>query len=248
MDIFINAFNLILYQPLFNALMFFYQVLPGKDFGVAVIVLTLIIRIILYPLTLKSVKIQKKISELQPKIQEVQQKYKKDKEKQAKEVMSLYQKEKVNPFGGCLPLLLQFPILIALFWVFRKGLDPGEMGLLYSFIPIPEFIDPSFLGLINLAETSLILAILAGISQFFQVKMITPKNKKQTIGDSQVAQISNMMQKQMIYFFPVFTVFILWHLPAAIGLYWLTTALFSIFQQRLVFASDKKNKNKGDNV
>ncbi len=244
MEIFINAFNVILYQPLFNALVFLYEYLPGNDFGVAIIALTLIIRIILYPLTLKSAIIQKRFSELQPKIQEIQQKYKNDKEKQAKEVMSFYQKEKVNPFGGCFPSLLQLPILIALFWVFKKGLEPEQMSFLYGFVPNPGQIDPTFFSLFNLAETSIILALFAGAFQFFQTKMLMPKQKTKPRGEGQMAQFSNLMQKQMVYFFPVFTIFILWRLPAAIGLYWSVTALFSIFQQYLIVKHHKVNSEK----
>jgi len=241
MEIFTSAFHTLLYQPLFNALIFLYQFLPGKDFGVAVIVLTIIIRIILYPLMLKSIKSQKALAELQPQIQEIQQKYKNDKEKQGKEMMALYQKEKINPLGGCLPLLLQLPILFALYRVFWKGLEPESMSSLYSFIPSPEAINPTFLGIINLAEPSLVLAVLAGILQFFQTKMLTPKNKKTPVKGDQMAQFSNMMQKQMLYFFPLFTVFILWKLPAAIGVYWTITALFSIFQQYLIMKPQKEN-------
>ena len=234
MELLINAFNVILYQPLFNALVFLYQYLPGHDFGVAVIVLTILIRLILYPLMVQSIKSQKTLSELQPKIQEIQSKYKDDKEKQAKAMMELYQKEKINPFGGCLPLLLQLPILIALYQVFWKGLRPEAMKNLYSFIPNPGTIDPTFFGLINLGEASLVLALLAGTTQFFQTKMVTPKTAKIKKGD-QMSQFSGMMQKQMLYFFPIFTVFILWRLPAAIALYWIITALFSIGQQYLIF-------------
>lgn len=121
MDFLIISFNTILYQPLFNALIFLYQFLPGKDFGIAIIALTIIIRFLFYPLMAKSLKSQKIISDLQPKIQEIQQKYKNDREKQGKEMIKLYQKEKVNPFGGCLPLLVQLPILIALYRVFIGG-------------------------------------------------------------------------------------------------------------------------------
>lgn len=234
MEIFIAAFNAVLYRPLFNGLIFLYQYLPGKDFGLAIIFLTIAIRIILYPLMVKSIKSQKLLSELQPKIQEIQQKCKNDKEKQAKEMMELYKKEKINPFGGCLPLLIQLPILIALYRVFWNGLRPETMNLLYGFIPNPGGVDPVFFGLINLGEPSFILAVLAGISQFFQSKMFALKTKKTDGGEDKTAQFSALMQKQMLYFFPVFTVFILWRLPAAVGLYWLVTALFSIFQQYLI--------------
>ena len=244
MEFLINIFNIVLYQPLFNALIALYQFLPGRDFGIAVIVLTVIIRIILYPLMMKSIQSQKMISDLQPKMQEIQKKYKDNKEQQAKEMMNLYKKEKVNPFGGCLPLLIQLPIMIALYRVFWRGLEPGAVKYLYSFIPNPGEIDPFFLGLINLAQPILILAVIAGLAQFFQTKMIMVKNKKTTKNEKdQTANISNMMQKQMIYFLPIFTVIILLRLPSAIALYWIITALFSIFQQHLIFNKKQINQN-----
>lgn len=245
MDLLINAFNVILYQPLFNALVLLYEYLPGHDFGVAVIALTVIIRLLFYPLMVQAIKSQKSLSELQPKIQEIQSKYKNDKEKQARATMELYQKEKINPFGGCLPLLLQLPILLALYRVFWQGLQPEAMDMLYSFVPHPGVIDPTFLGIINLGEASLVLAVLAGITQFFQTKMITPKTSKSKKGEEKmITQFSGMMQKQMLYFFPIFTVFILWKLPAAIGLYWIITALFSILQQYLIFKKPKGEEDK----
>lgn len=239
MDFFISAFHTILYQPLFNALILIYQYLPGQDFGIAVIVLTILIRVALYPLMVKSLKSQKALSELQPKIQEIQQKYKDNKEQQSKEMMVLYKNEKINPFGGCLPLLLQLPILIALYRVFWKGLSPESMGFLYSFVPNPGAINPSFLGLINMAEPNLILAFVAGITQFFQTKMLLPQQKTSKEKTDQMGQFSNMMQKQMLYFFPILTVLILWRLPSAIGIYWIVTAVFSIGQQYIIFK--KKN-------
>jgi len=234
MEIFVQAFNTILYKPLFNALVLIYQHVPGHDFGVAVILLTVIIRIILYPLMIKSIRSQKILSDLQPKVREIQQKYKDDKEKQTKEMMALYQKEKINPFGGCLPLLLQLPILLALYRVFWKGLQSGAMNMLYSFVPDPGVIDPTFFGIIDLSQGNVALAVVAGITQFIQSKMMMPKTKKREFSKDQMGQFSEMMQKQMLYFFPVFTVLILLKMPSAIGLYWIITALFSILQQHLI--------------
>ena len=241
MEIFTTAFNTILYQPLLNALVFLYQYLPGQDFGVAVIVLTLIIRFALYPLMLTSIKSQKMLTELQPKIQEIQQRNKDNKEKQAQEMMKLYQEQKINPFGGCLPLLLQLPILFALYRVFWHGFEPKAMSLLYSFVPNPGVIDPNFLGFLNLSQPSLVLAVLAGIFQFIQTKMMAPKHKP-SADKGQMSEITGAMQKQMIYFLPLFTVMILFRLPAAIGLYWIVTAIFSIGQQYLVLKpAEQKN-------
>ena len=239
MNFIIDVFNTILYRPLLNALVIFYQLIPGHDFGVAVILLTILTRLIIYPLMAQSLRSQKVLTKLQPKIRELQVKHKNDKEKQAKELISLYQKEKINPLGGFLPLLIQFPILIALYQVFWKGLRPEEMANLYSFVSQPKIIDPIFFGLINLAKSSLILALIAAIFQFFQTKMLTiyqpvglVKTPEKT---DQMTSFSNLFQKQMLYFFPIFTVFILWKLTAAIALYWITTSLFSLVQQYFIF-------------
>ncbi len=230
-----NLFNLILYQPLFNALIFLYAYLPGHDFGVAIIVLTAAIRLALYPLMAQSIRSQKILNELQPKIQEIQKQYQNDKQKLAKATMELYQKEKFNPFGGCLPLLIQLPILIALYQVFWKGFQAEQLKFLYSFVPNIGAIDPMFLGLINLTQPNIVFAILAGVLQFVQSKMMMPQMKKQQQKNDQMAQFSGAMQKQMIYLLPLFTVFILWKLPSAVGLYWLVTTLFSIVQQYLIY-------------
>ncbi len=234
MGFLINFFNFILYQPLFNLLILLYQYLPGKDFGVAIICLTLLIKIALYPLGIKAIKIQRTLQKLQPQIKEIQEKYKKDKQKQTSEMLGIYKKEKVNPFAGLFVSLVQIPILIALWQVFWGGLQPEKLTALYSFVAPPQSIDPTFLGVLNLGQPSVILAIFAGIGQFLQTKTIIPASSNAPAGKPQqktTPDFSKMMEKQMLYFFPVFTVFILWKLPAAIALYWLVTALFSTVQQ-----------------
>lgn len=234
-----DLFNIVLYQPLFNALVFLYQYLSGHDFGIAIILLTIIIRIILYPSMVKALKSQKALTELQPKIKQIQEEFKNDRERQARETLALYKKEKINPFGGLLPLFIQLPILIALYRVFWKGFEANELNNLYSFVPKPEQIDPNFLGgLINLAAPSLFLAILSGLVQFIQTWYQNKLSPKLLSGKTD--QFSGIMQKQMLYFFPLFTIFILWKLPSAIGLYWITTSLFSVIQQYIIFKSNAK--------
>ncbi len=242
-DLFINAFNIALYQPLFNALVLLYEYLPGHDFGVAVIALTILIKFILYPLGAQAIRSQKAMSELQPKMKELQEKFKNDKEQQSKNIMELYKKEKINPLSGCLPLLVQLPILIALFQVFWRGFGEEQLRFLYNFVPYPGQINTTFFGLVNLAEASIFLAVLTGILQFIQTKMMTPKKNTAKKGSPDFSQ---MMQKQMLYFFPIFTVFILWRLPSAVALYWLTTTLFTIGQQYITmrkYGSDQYKKN-----
>ena len=232
MNVISEIFNIILYRPLFNALILLYQLVPGNDFGVSVILLTIFIRIILYPLMTQSIKSQKVLSELQPKIQEIQKRYKNDQERQAKEILQLYQKEKINPFSSLFPILIQLPILIALYQVFWKGFQPAEMVNLYSFVPKPEVINPFFLGIINLSQKNLIFAFLAGFAQFFQSKIMMGKSRKEK---GSTAQFSDVFQKQMLYFVPIFTFIILMRLPSAISLYLVVTTLFSIIQQQFIF-------------
>lgn len=237
MSFLVDAFNTILYQPLFNALILLYEYLPGRDFGIAVILLTLLIKTLLYPLGAQAIKAQKGLSGLQPKMEEIRKKYKNDKEKMVKETLELYKREKINPFSGFLPLLVQLPILIAIFQVFWRGFGPEQLNYLYAFVPRPEIIDPTFLGYLDLSQPSFALALIAGAAQFFQTKMITPPT---SLGQAPgKADFSKMMQKQMLYFFPVFTVLILWRLPSAIGLYWAVTSVFTIGQQYLTSRKTK---------
>lgn len=231
MSLLIKSFNTLLYQPLFNALILLYKYLPGQDFGVAVIVLTVLIKVLFYPLGVKAIRAQKALNKLQPKIQEIQKKYKDDKAEQARIMMELYKKEKISPFSGFLPLLIQIPILIALYRVFVGGFQPDGMAHLYSFLSQPESISPTFLGIFNLARPSATLAIFAGITQFFQTKISLPEISKKSKKGGEVSQFSEVMQKQMKYFFPVFTVFILLKIPSAVALYWIVAALFTTIQQ-----------------
>lgn len=232
MEILISIFNKTLYQPLFNALIILYQYLPGNDFGVAVILLTIFIRMVFYPLGAQAIKSQKNLARLEPKLKEIQTKHKNNREQLARATMELYQKEKINPFSGCLPLLIQLPILIALYQVFWKGLQPEQMSYLYGFVAPPGQIDPTFFNALNLSQPSIIFAILAGATQFLQTKMVTPKTSQTK---AKAADFFQLFQKQALYFFPLFTAFILLKLPSALGLYWIANNLFSICQQYLIF-------------
>jgi len=242
MSFFVNIFNAALYQPLLNFLVLIYKYLPGHDFGVAIIVLTIIVKLVLYPLGSWAIKSQRSLSEIQPKIKEIQEKYKNDKERQTKETLELYKKERINPFSGCLPSLVQLPILLALYRVFWQGLSSNQLLLLYGFVSIPGPINPLFLGLIDLGKSNIILAIIAGILQFIQARMTFAKNQRQK---KDKKDFSSALQNQSLYFFPVFTTIILLKFPAAIGLYWITTNVFAIAQQHLVFKKLKNSPAKG---
>jgi YidC/Oxa1 family membrane protein insertase len=245
-----HFFTTVLYQPLFNFLFLLYEYIPGRDFGIAIIVLTILIKFILYPLGQKAIKSQKALSDIQPKIKEIQERLKDNKEKQMKETLEVYKVAKINPFSGFLPLLIQLPILIALYRVFWKGFETSQLSFLYPFVNSPGSVNPYFLGSIDLSHSyfvqtgdiksylwpNIILIIIVGILQFVQMKMIVPKSKSSSMGkQNKAGDISGAMQKQMLYFFPFFTALFLLNLPAAIGLYWAVSTIFTIVQQYIIY-------------
>lgn len=235
MNLISTIFNEAFYRPLFNGLIFLYNAIPYHDFGVAIILLTLLIRFVLYPLNQKAIRSQKALSELQPQIKEIQAKNKSDRAKQSQALMELYRQNKINPASGCLPLLIQLPVLFALYRVFLNGLNPDNLKELYSFVSRPEIINPWFFGLIDLSKSNWPMAILAGALTFIQSKMMIPsQTKNPTAGD-----FSAMFSKQMVYLMPAMTVIIAWKLPAGLALYWIVITLFGIGQQYLV--TRKKN-------
>lgn len=251
-----NIFNDLLYHPLFNLMVFFYNIIPGQDIGIAIILLTLLVRFVLYPINTKAIKSQKQLQEIQPEMKKVQEKYKDDKEKQAKALMELYQEKKVNPMSGCFPLLIQFPILIALYWVFLNGFKDESLSIVYPFITNPGHIDPIFLGFVNLSETNIVLAFIAGVLQFFQTKMLmgnkkedgsSEKEKKEDKTDKTAEEktkdFAQSMTKQMIYLMPILTFVFAMSFPSGLALYWAVTTLFAIIQQFFIMKKQKEKNN-----
>ena len=240
MDIIVTIFNQFLYQPLFNLLVLFYNIIPGHDFGVSIILITLLIRIVLFPISIKGFKSRDALQKLQPEIKEIQRKYKDKKEEQAAKMMELYKKHKINPASGCLPILIQFPILIALYRALINILNNhnGLSGVLYPFVKNPGVLNVSFLGIIDLAVPSLFLAVLTGFFQFIQgKKMLKTTPTKQVAG--QKMDIQKAMGKQMTYFMPLMIIFISLKLPAGLPLYWAVSTLFGIGEHMLINRTSK---------
>ncbi|MEK7553515.1 MAG: YidC/Oxa1 family membrane protein insertase [Patescibacteria group bacterium] len=213
-----NLFNTYLYNPLLSSLIFLYENIPGHDLGIAIIALTVVIRIVLLPLFYKGAKDQAILQRLAPKIKEIQKDHKDDRAKQAQVMMELYREHKVNPLSQFLIIIIQLPVLIALYWVFLKG------------IPANGELNHYFLGIIDLSSRSLIIVALAALAQYFQGKLALPKTSKNG------GELSPMekMGRQMIFIGPVLTVMFLSYLPSAVGLYWLTTSIFSVIQQIVI--------------
>ncbi|OGD39807.1 hypothetical protein A2833_01720, partial [Candidatus Azambacteria bacterium RIFCSPHIGHO2_01_FULL_44_55] len=214
---------------------FFYNVIPTHDVGLAIIALTVVIRLILWPLGQKGIKSQAALAKIQPEIEEIKKKYQGNKEGQAKALMELYSKNGINPLSGCLPIIIQIPVLIALWQVFLSGAKLETISGLYSFVAAPSNIQPVFLGLFDLTQRSVILAIVAGALQYFQAKMMMPTFAKASVNKPASAagapDFGQMMSKQMLYFAPILTIVISWSLPAALPLYWIVTTLATLAQQ-----------------
>ncbi|MBV1818773.1 membrane protein insertase YidC [Clostridium cochlearium] len=194
---------------------------PNYSYGVAIIFVTLIIKLILLPLNIKSMRSSIRINEIQPEIQKIQKKYKNDPQKLQQEQMKLYKEYNINPFGSCLPLLLQWPILIALYYVFNN--IQGISGI-------------TFLWIKDLASPDIFLAVLAGATQYYAGLLMNPK------GDSAQSKTASNMNLSM----SIMMIFISSRLKAALVIYWVTSNLIQMGQTILTKKLEQKhsiNKN-----
>ena len=238
------------YQPMFNLLLFLTSVLPGHRFGLAVIALTVLIRLLLLAPNQRALQSQKAMMQLQPELDAIKKKYKGDQERISQETLALWKKHKVNPAGGCLPLLLQLPILISLFYVVKGGFSPFLDYLIYPFLQHIEVakVSGDFYGILDLEQVNATwLPILVGLLQFFQMKLTFARRKKATSGghvidvadDGSAQPVDvpaavdplNMMNKTMMYFMPVMIALMVASLPSAVGLYMVVSTLFGVGQQ-----------------
>lgn len=246
-----GIFHTVLYEPLFNLLIWLYDVLPGGDIGFAIIAISILLKLALWPLSRTSLSSQKRLQELQPQLAEIKEKNKDNKEALAKEMMELYKEANVNPLSSCFPLLIQLPILFALYAVLRAGFNPEALVDLYPFVANPGTIDPMFLGSINLENSNIPMAVIAGFFQFIQTKMLMTNRAPKDIRNKKGAKDEDMMaamNKSMVYFMPIITVVIGASLPGGLVLYWIVVNLFSILQQYLIFNKKKEDKPKSDDT
>jgi YidC/Oxa1 family membrane protein insertase len=245
MSYIVLVYNVIFYQPLFNALVWLYNSIPGHDIGLAIVLLTIVIRLILFPLNYLAIRSQRSLQTVQPKVDALRTQYKDNQEQLAKELMILYKNENVNPFSSCLPVLVQLPFLIALYQVFIHGLKSQSMEMLYPFINNPGTINTVSLGFLNLSQPNIVLAIMAGLAQFWQSKMMVSKRpplvKGKEIEGSGDEKMTAIMNKQIVYFMPMLTVIIGISLPSGLTLYWFLSTLLMALQQVWMF---RKHANK----
>ncbi len=212
----VELFHIYLYEPILWVFVFIYKNLAFRDIGFSIFLLTVFVRVVLFPIFYKSAKDQSLMQRIQPKLKKIQEDHKDNKEEQAKQMMNLYKENKLNPFSGFLLLLIQLPVFIALFQIFTKELST------------PTFDNQLFLGLINLGEKSIVIAIIAAGLQYLQSKLLLPPSQKDKKEDeNQMARVG----KTMTIVGPILTFFILMNLPSALGFYWSVSSIFSIVQQ-----------------
>lgn len=228
--------NTFVYDPLYNLFVFILSFIPNKEVGIAVIVFTLIVKFLLFPLYKKTIVSQKKIAKIQPEIKKIQEENKDDQRAVGLKTMELYKQNNISPFGSIFLLFIQIPILIALYLVFSKGLA-NHSGNLYSFVHFPETIDNIFFG-VTLTAPHVIFAVLAGFTQMIQAKLSLANTQPPAIPTSKEPSFQEEFQKsmriQVLYILPLVIVFMGTKFPAAITLYWITANLFGIAQDMYV--------------
>lgn len=236
-------FDTFFYEPIFNTLVFLYDVIPGSDLAISIIILTVALRLVMWPLSKKSFVAQRELSELQPKQAALKEKYKDDKDALMKETMKLYQEHKINPLSSCLPMLIQLPFLLALYWSLRNITTPESLSALYSFVPNPGEINLTGLfGLLDLSKPNILIALLAGASQFWQGWMLQKRRPPVHNKGAKDEDFSTIMNQQMAYVMPIITVVIALRFPSGLGLYWFLSTFLMAAQQwyHFHFQDDKK--------
>ncbi len=239
-------YHTFIFYPLYNAFVLLIDALPFFDAGIIIIIFTIVIRLILFPLAKKSVRTQALMREIAPETEKIKEKYKDDKQRQSLETLALYKKYKLNPFSSILLLIIQIPILIALYRIFLfAGFTHIDSAILYPFVPMPTGTTSAiFLGFFDVTKKSYVLALFAALSQYFQAKLLIPpapekKDGKQSMSDS----FARNMSLQMKYVMPVIIFFIAYSTTGVVAIYWTVSNLFMIGQEYFVRRQLKKNPN-----
>lgn len=207
--------------------------IPGGDIGLAVVLVTVIVRLLIMPLSFAAQKTARAMKSIEPEMRKLREELKDNKEEQARAMMALYKKHGVNPFASILTLLIQLPIVITLFWVFHnKELLVVDPSLLYAFVAAPVVVSPLFLGIITITGASITLAALTGITQYFLALYAIPAAPGKE-DKSMQADISRAMTLQMRYVFPVIMAFVA-YTSGAIAIYFITSNIFGIVQEYFV--------------
>lgn len=239
-------YNQLIFLPLYNGLVGIMNLLPGIDVGVAVIIFTCIVKLVLFPLSKKALLTQVRMKSIEPEANKIRALYSSNKQEQAMKIMELYKQKGVKPFSSILLVIVQLPILLALISVFYKIIPNIHPDLLYSFIQDPHA-SATLFGL-DLTQKSIILALITGVIQYFQLHYSVAARQQKEMSDNTVrsggkldtaSQMANSMNSQMKYFLPIIAfVSVYWIIPASfpqaasvIAIYWSVSSLFTLAQE-----------------
>src|SRR3989344_3369864 len=231
-----TVFHAVIYDPLYNGLIFLVGVVPSHDVGLAVIALTIVVRVILLPLSRRAVETQIAMKKVAPEIEKIKEKFKDNREEQGKAIFALYKERGVHPFASIGLVLIQFPVLIGLYWVFYAGGFPEvDASLLYSFVHIPASVNMEFLGILDMSKRSIIIAVLAAATQLIYTRLSMGPRQKALESTPVEASLSGDMAKsfdlQARYMLPVIIGVIAYTIPSAAPLYWVTSNILMILQE-----------------
>lgn len=229
-----TLFHAGIYQPLYNALVFLIAVIPTHDVGLAVIVLTIVARLILYPLSRRAIESQLAMKKVAPEVEAIKAKHKKNSPEASQAIFALYKEQGVHPFAGFGLTLVQIPILLALYWVFaRGGLPKVDPAQLYAFVHVPAAVNMHFLGFIDMsASHNVALAVLVALSQYVYTRLSMGSNRHQSpVEESLSGDMAKSFEFQARYMMPAMFAVIAYFVAAAAPLYWLTANLFMIGQE-----------------
>lgn len=228
------------FDPVYNTLVFFIDIFPGGDVGLAIIATVLLVKTVLLPISIKAVKTQKVMREIEPKLKEIREKYKEDRPEQQRAMLEAYREAGMNPFASLLLILLQLPIVIALYFSVSSGGGvplPGiNVDLLYSFVAQPTAVTMNFLGLFDISQKSFWLALVAGVTQYIHINFTMPTLPPRDPGapPDMKEDFMRNMQTQMKYVMPVIVVGAAYIFSASIALYFVVSNLTMIAQEYFV--------------
>ncbi|HEY4500739.1 MAG TPA: YidC/Oxa1 family membrane protein insertase [Candidatus Paceibacterota bacterium] len=246
-----SFFHAVFYDPIYNALVALVAVVPGSDVGIAVILVTVVIRLILLPFSLSAARTQRAMKLLEPKIKELKETHKGNKEKEALGTLALYKEARVNPFASILTVFIQIPVLLALYWVFYyepfSTVDAINLTRLYSFTPVPMDVSLQFLGIISVTGKSMVLAFLAGVTQFYQAHLALSGTMKPSDAKGMQNDFQRIMGMQLKYVFPFIIAVISYTTSGAIALYFITTNIAGALQELHVRKTlDRESRNQSE--
>jgi YidC/Oxa1 family membrane protein insertase len=231
-------FHTLLINPFYNAFVFLIGIMPAGDVGLAIIAMTILIRLVFYPLFASNIRTQMGMQAIQGQLDEINTKYKDDAQERGRLTMELFREHKVRPISAFLSLLVQIPVFIALYYAFfREGLNPIATNILYSFVHAPAAVNTNFFGLLDLlASHNVVIAVLVAVLQYAVVKfsltrMTTPKDAAKK-ADKERAQ--DIQRQMMLYFLPALMGVVSYSVPAAVGIYFIAGSIISLAQEWLI--------------